>query len=491
MNYFTDICLSARIKVYTALILLVLLHLTIQTDASVLIFQKSTSPSSDDTLVKAAIRKILTTKTEMQTFHYPKSVERFYSQSEFQPAWIIPGKDVKKTWEALLLLDCVLQFGLNHADYHPKELLYSDMHDILDSPSKVDPIQKARFDMLLSDALIAFMNHLHFGKLNPVYTKAIVDNGEISGFCADDILKHALVQPEFMKAVLNVQPKVKEYILMQDYMKLIKGQYLDDCYEAPEGMVRKLAINMERLRWANINEDKFIQINIPSYTLKLYTPDTIFQFNVVVGKPATPTPVLQSLITHFATAPDWKVPKNIFIKELLPKALKNPGYLQNNHLAIYDLKGNYVPGIKNNLMTVKENPNAYFMRQSSGCDNALGLVVFRFKNTFGVYLHDTPEQQLFDRKIRAFSHGCIRVQQAKKLASTLLTLDGQQQKITVLHQAMANYQSKNFNLRAPIPLKITYLTCEIGEYGIVEYNDIYNKDQALESALYGAEELKK
>lgn len=438
-----------------------------------------------DTSVKAVIQKVFQQKKETQAFHYPGSVERFYNQSGFQPVWIDPEKDVRKTWEALLMLDCVLQYGLNHQDYHPKVLLYSTMHDILDNPSNVTASQKAWFDMLLSDALITFMNHLHFGKLNPVYSSTVIDRGELAGFCAEDILKQAMVQKDFMSAVLNVQPKAREYQLMQKYMQLMKGQYVDDCYEAPEGIVRKLAINMERLRWTTMNEDTYIQINIPSYRLKLQTPDTTYLFKVVVGKPSSPTPVLESAIGYFTTAPDWKVPKNIFIKELLPKALKNPLYLENNHFAIYDRKGKYVVAVKDSLMLVKKNPGNYFMRQSAGCDNALGLVVFRFQNAFDIYLHDTPEQQFFDRDVRALSHGCIRVQQAEKLAATLLALDGQKQKTSVLHQAMANYQPKTFTLRKAVPLKVTYLTCEMSEEGIVEYDDIYKRDAALELALYG------
>lgn len=480
MRLLANIFPAVRIKVHVASVLiLVLLHLSMQTKASVKIIS--------DTLVKKEIVKILADKTDLQVFNYPKSVTRFYSQSDFQPVWVIPEKDVRKTWEALLMLDCVLQFGLNHPDYHPKELLYSTMHDILETPSKVSATQKARFDILLSDALITFMNHLHFGKLNPVLTNAVIDKGEFSGFCAEDILKNALGQDNFMTVVLNVQPKVKEYVLMQDYMKLMKGQYIDDCYEAPEGIVRKLAINMERLRWSAMNEDTFMQINIPSYTLKLYVPDTTYLFKVVVGKPTSPTPVLESAITHFSTAPDWKVPKNIFLKEMLPKALKNPLFLENNHLAIYDLKGKYVPPIEDSLMVIKKAPGRYYMRQSPGCDNALGRVVFRFQNAFDIYLHDTPEQQFFDRDLRALSHGCIRVQRAEQLATILLTLDGQKKNNKILHQAMASYQARMFNLLKPIPLKITYMTCEIGENGIVEYADIYKQDQALELAFYGAE----
>lgn len=468
---------NAKKKIYTALALVVLL---LQPTA----YAQAASLFKDTTL-NTEIKRMLASKTEMSEFHYPKSVERFYNQTGFQAVWAGPEKDVRKTWEALLMLDCVLQFGLNHADYHPKEVLYSTMHNILEAPSGVSASQRARFDMMLSDALISFMNHLHFGKLNPAITAETIDEGTVNGFCAEDILRKAIPQKDFMSAVLDVQPKTKSYVLMQEQMRLMTGQYVGDCYETPKGVVRKLAINMERLRWAAINEDTFIQINIPSYSLKLQTPDTAYQFKVVVGKPGYQTHELQSSITHFSTAPDWKVPKNIFTKEILPKALKNPAYLDNNHFAIYDHHGNYIAAVRENLLAVKKNPENYFLRQSAGCDNALGLVVFRFQNPYDIYLHDTPEQQYFNRENRALSHGCIRVQQAEKLAKLLLMLDGAKQKAASLHQAMTAYLPKNFTLKKAVPIKVTYLTCEIGELGIVEYDDIYQKDKALEMAFYG------
>jgi hypothetical protein len=477
-------------KIYAMLVLiLVLLHLSFQGKSFVSSPAYKTAFSiENDTAVKVAIKKILKKGTGVAAFHYPKSVERFYLQSGFNPGWIKDEKEIRITWEALLMLDCVLQFGLNHADYHPNELDYGKMHDIYRKPSTVSPDQKAWFDMMLTDAMIALSYHLHFGKLNPVYTADKLDNGEISGFCAEEILEQAKTQKDFMVRILNSQPKSKAYVLMQEQMRLMKGQYLDDCYEAPEGTVRKLAINMERLRWAGSEEMPSIRINIPSYTLALQLPDSIYQFKVIVGKAAWPTPILKSVLSHFSTAPDWRVPGKIFINELLPKIMKNPDFLETNHFAIYDLKGNYIDPVRSNLTLVQRNPGKYFIRQSSGCDNALGRVVFRFENPFGVYLHDTPEQQLFSKDIRALSHGCIRVEAAEQLASLLLKADGTPQNIKTLHRAMAFYEPKTFTLKHGIPIQTQYLTCEIVDGLVRNYDDIYGQDKALEQALYGSPE---
>lgn len=490
MKQLKNIHFADKGKIYAILTLIIwLLQLSFQSKSSpVYPVYGRTSLIENDTTLKAAIRKILTKKTMAPVFHYPKSVERFYLRSGCNPGWIKEEKEIRRTWEALLMLDCVLQFGLSHKDYHPNELDYAMMHDIYRRPSKVSPDQKARFDMMLTDAMIAFIYHLHFGKLNPVYTTEKLDNGEAPGFCAEEILDKAKQQPEFMTLVLNLQPKSGVYRLMQEQMRLMKGQYLDDCYEAPEESVRKLAINMERLRWAGAEEIPSIRINIPSYTLSLHLPDSVYQFKVIVGKASSPSPVFQSVLSHFSTAPDWRVPGKIFITELLPKIIKNPAFLETNHFAIYDLKGKYLDPDERNLALVRRNPGKYFIRQSAGCDNALGRLVFRFSNPFGIYLHDTPEQQLFRRDIRALSHGCIRVEDAEKLASLLLKADGKPQDIKTLHRAMAFYEPETFTLKRRIPIQTLYLSCEIVDGLIQNYEDIYNQDKALELALYGSSE---
>jgi murein L,D-transpeptidase YcbB/YkuD len=296
-----------------------------------------------------------------------------------------------------------------------------------------------------------------------------------------------LKQKDFMTEIAKVQPKSKEYQDLQYHMRKLTGLLQGDCYEIPEADIRQMAINMERLRWANIEGNNYIHINIPSYNLMFHQPDTTYQFKVIVGKPGNPTPTLASDITYFTTAPEWNVPPNIFRRELLPKAMRNPNYLANNNISIYTKKGEYVPVTAAKLKQISQNPAGYSAKQSSGCDNALGQVVFRFANPFNVYLHDTPEQQLFNKKDRAFSHGCIRVEQALKLADVILTNDGSDGKIKAMHQAAAAYKKQSFTLKNALPIRITYLTCIVDDGVLTKFKDVYSLDKSLEMALYGVE----
>jgi len=441
-----------------------------------------------DTVLNEEIQNQLDNKILSSRLYFPKSVSRLYADRAFKPAWIKPQTGDGPTWQAMLMIDCVLQYGLSHADYHPDELQYGRLHNILDTPGKVSVQLQARFDIMLTDAILALMNNLHFGKLNPEYPGSRVDADTTGKFNTGKILEAGLLQKDLISVIDGVQPKAKEYADMQRRMHLLEGIYQDDCYQVPQAEVRKIAINMERLRWVNTGDSVYIHINIPSYTLKLYVKDTTYRFKVIVGKPANPTPTLLSAISYFTTAPEWTIPAKIFRKELLPKILADPAFMENNHYAIYNNKGKYIEPAAADLAKVKKHPELYYARQSAGCDNSLGTLVFRFPNIYDVYLHDTPEQKLFNREERDLSHGCIRVEQAEKLARLILINDGAADKLQSMHNSMAKNIKQDFKLNRPLPIRITYLTCGVNEGEYVTYKDIYDQDTRLEMALYGVDQ---
>jgi len=414
--------------------------------------------------------------------NYPKLVERFYQERLYRRAWVMQDTVKSDVWMSMLLMDCVLQFGLNRNDFHPDLLTYDALRPLTKPGAKVQ--EQEVFDIYLTDALITLINHLHYGKFNPVVTTERLESKIPLGFDPVLQLGKAIGQSNFMSNVTSAQPQTNMYKMLQDYLHLVKGQYIDDCYEFPEGDARKMAINMERLRWINTDDRYFIQINIPSYTLKLVKDDRVVLFKTVVGKPSSPTPELESMVNNITTSPDWKVPHKIFTTEMLPKIGKDSTYLINNHYSIYDQKENNVSLTKSSIAAIKANPNLYHARQSSGCDNALGKVVFRFPNAFNIYLHDTPEQQLFKKQERAFSHGCIRVENAGLLAELLLRNDGAADKVPAFKSSMLNMIKKDFRLKNTIPIKITYITCEIKNGQLSVYPDIYHRDQVLESLMF-------
>ena len=247
---------------------------------------------------------------------------------------------------------------------------------------------------------------------------------------------------------------------------------------SPDEM-EKILINMERLRWINTQSLNYILINIPSYTLEFHHRGKVTEFKVVVGKPRTATPVLESEISYFSTAPVWRVPQSIFLNEILPEILENNSYLQDHHYSVYDKAGSKVTVNASTLKEISKSPRQYSVRQSSGSHNALGAIVFRFQNSHGVYLHDTPQKQFFNRDNRALSHGCVRLENPKLLATQLLTFDNSKDKIPELEDAIKTYRKRDFILKQPVPITITYLTMLIKNGKPIIYNDIYQLDKSL------------
>ncbi|MCC8425499.1 L,D-transpeptidase family protein [Mucilaginibacter sp. UR6-11] len=438
----------------------------------------------------AEIRRQLNAGDEAVLF-YPKSVKRFYEQVGFNPAWIKPQNGAGPAWQAMLLLDCVLQYGLAHDDYHPKVLLYDQLHAILDTPGKVDISQQARFDILLTDAIITLVNNLHFGKLNPEFPAAGIDAGNMNSFRAEATLQLALQQKKgysFLATVESVQPKSKAYQDLQHRMRLVTGLYTGDCYEVPERDIRIMAINLERLRWANMVDSSYIQVNIPAYTLQFVRPDTTYTFRVAVGKAGSPTPAFNSAISYLTTAPDVVLLQDVFRNTILPNALKDSNYLRDNHIAIYDKKGKFIVVDKMTLADIAEHPGDYRARHGSGCDLGQGDLAFHLSNSSKTDLHDMPKTDFFNQNDRAITTGCIWVDDAEKLATLMLKHDGRENEAAILRKAMSSYKRKTFILQKQVPLKVTYLTCAVKNGELIFHKDIYNLDKSLEMALYNVKQ---
>jgi murein L,D-transpeptidase YcbB/YkuD len=207
---------------------------------------KQTNTALDDILAQEIKRQI--NKGQLPLY-YPKSVKRFYDQRKFEAVWIKKQTGEGTAWQAMLMIDCVLQYGLLHNDYHPQDLTYNTLHSLLDTPDKADIKAQARFEIMLTDAMMSFINNLHFGKLNVDYPPIKTDRLNKQGFNADFFLINALKENTLLSALPKAQPDLKEYVDLQNHMRLLTGTYQSDCYEVPEGDIRKMAINMERLRW--------------------------------------------------------------------------------------------------------------------------------------------------------------------------------------------------------------------------------------------------
>jgi murein L,D-transpeptidase YcbB/YkuD len=252
--------------------------------------------------------------------------------------------------------------------------------------------------------------------------------------------------------------------------------------------VRKIELNMERLRWLPKELcNRHVFINIPNFELDFVENDrTIITMRAVVGKYSDPSPILSSEITYLVLNPSWHVPPSIARSEIIPSLRNDPSYLAKNNIKVYKIvDGNRVeinPDTVDWTQVSGKNPN-YKFRQRPGARNVLGRIKFIFPNPFDVYLHDTSSPELFGRSTRTFSHGCLRVQKPIELAEYLLQGDIEWTP-EILASAINKRVERTVWLTEPVPIHIAYLTAWVDDYGSIQFrNDIYGLDQVLKEAM--------
>lgn len=248
--------------------------------------------------------------------------------------------------------------------------------------------------------------------------------------------------------------------------------------------VKELEKTLNSLRWISCIKQAahIIVVNIPSATLLLYEHGKIvLESKIIVGKRSTPTPILASKITEVILYPYWNVPLKIAVTELLPKIKRNPGYLDANGYQVLNKQAKVVNPYAVNWRAFSKNYFPYVIRQSTGCDNSLGLIKLNFYNPFTVYLHDTPAKSLFNQNQRYFSHGCMRVQKAMEVGHYIL--GDNTMAIDTLTQKGCLYIQLPITVPATetIPVFVLYHTAWTDSAAIVRfYPDIYGKFSALQ-----------
>ncbi len=228
--------------------------------------------------------------------------------------------------------------------------------------------------------------------------------------------------------------------------------------------------------------ERYVLVNIPAAYCEAVEQNTVALRNVaIVGRPSRPTPILNSKIFEIIFNPPWTVPRSIIQKDIMPLMRKDPNYLVDNKIRLYDNKGNEV-----DPMTIDWNaekaPNLTF-RQDPGPNSAMASTKINFHNKHAVYMHDTPSQSLFNDIVRFESSGCVRIENVRDLDVWLLknTPGWDRQHIEqTIHAGI----STPVNLADPVPNHFVYITAWSAKDGVVQFrDDIYNLDGAPELAL--------
>lgn len=233
--------------------------------------------------------------------------------------------------------------------------------------------------------------------------------------------------------------------------------------------IEQLLINMERARWMPSQQDStYVLVNIPEFRLRVFEAGkNVLQMNVIVGSSANNTVIFNGNLQYIVFSPYWNVPESIVRKELLPAIKRNPGYIAKHNMEITQ----YIGGLPQ-------------IRQKPGANNALGRVKFLFPNEFSIYLHDTPNRNLFAQTNRGLSHGCIRIAEPKQFAEFLLR-DQPKYTSTAIDSLMYLEKEKWVTLKKKIPVFLVYFTAWVSQSGELHFRrDIYQHDQKMAQKLF-------
>lgn len=322
------------------------------------------------------------------------------------------------------------------------------------------------------------------GELKTAVIKRLVDEGYADSiFSPQDSLQLARVLKKYQKA----KRITEDGKLGNQTIRMLNLTDLEK--------FKRIALTLDRYKLLPEEMPSvYIWVNIPSYTFRLFSnSEAIITSRVVVGKPQTRTPVLNSYISEIITYPQWLIPQSIIVKEILPALKKNPGYLAQKGFSLFNQKGEEVDPYSVNWSKYRKGI-PFRIIQGSGDDNALGVLKFNFPNKYAVYLHDTNQRSFFGLENRALSHGCIRLQEWEKAAFFILNLENEyaktHQKNTVrpdeLKAWLARKEKHRIPLHVKIPVFIRYFTCETSNGKIDFFEDIYEEDKRLTLTYFSA-----
>jgi len=253
-----------------------------------------------------------------------------------------------------------------------------------------------------------------------------------------------------------------------------------------EERIKQIRVNLERTRWIihDLPSSNLI-IDIAGFMLQYYhNNQQVWTSKVMVGKPYHQTPIFRSAITYIVLNPTWTITPDIIKNETVPSIIKDPGFLAKQNLRVIDREGNVVAPEYIPWEQYRGRYFPYTIRQDSGHFNALGLIKFIFPNPYHVYLHDTPTKSLFSRTRRAFSHGCIRVQNPLELGRLILTNDtGNPTTPEKMDRILATGKTTTVILKQPLPIYLMYLTSNVSHGKVMFKSDLYDRDNSIYKAL--------
>jgi L,D-transpeptidase YcbB len=290
----------------------------------------------------------------------------------------------------------------------------------------------------------------------------------------DQTLKNAVItyQKRYLLKVTGEVDRTTTYYLNQPAKKNIQA----------------IITNLDKTKlYPKVFEDEHIEINIPDFNLRYYQNDRkIMKKGVVVGRIDRPTPLFSDAISYMVLNPTWTIPDNLIKRDLIPVLRENPFYLEENNIQAF--QGKKKVEVTPEMLDPYEKSEKrvpYRFVQYPGDTNALGRVKFMFPNKYAVYLHDTDNKSLLNRRYKIYSSGCVRLEQPFDLVDTLLEHARGSYSQSKIDAILESNKPTTIRLKKRIPVHITYFT--VYEEDSLAYfkNDIYLYDKIIEESVEG------
>ena len=457
--------------------------------------------------------------------------DAYYAAHGYAPIWITDGKFNARAAAAIAYLGQVDADGLDPADYPVPNI----------SASVTDPAALAEAEVRLSASVVTYAHHASVGRVHWSRVSSSILY-EVKPPVPADVLGAVADAKDVAATLAGYEPQAPNYIALkakladlragkttpgkapipngpapklggqddrvpqlrerfglsgdgtiydktladavkkfqQEHELKVSGLLTQQTIDAlngrsPDRPIDTVLANLERWRWMphDLGKD-YVIVNLPDYTLRVFHDGhQVWMTRIVTGKPTMATPIMTAEMKYITVNPTWNVPPSIVAREYMPALAADPTVLGRMGLR------------------VSYNPDgSIHISQPPGDHNALGRVRFNFPNKFLVYQHDTPDKNLFALDKRAFSHGCMRVQDPVKYAEVLLNIvrPGEGYTEDRIHKMIASRGEQDIQFPHYLPVHLTYQTAFVDENGRLEFReDMYGRDQVLIAILRGEE----
>ena len=390
---------------------------------------------------------------------YPQQVEQFYRLNEGRLFWLAAGNEAADLRTQLtVLLDSAYRKGLINEKYHLSYLKANSSEIVTDTA-----VQQ-QIDRYYTDAAFALLKDIYTGFKEQPWVSFDAVSEKYRERDNEQLLQCLLLArtaSQLMVVADELEPHDSLYsTLKNEYQRFLLKNRADS--------VRLLRLSMNYYRWIrHFHFDQLIVVNLAAARLWYFEQDKqVLQMKAVVGKTSTPSPRFAAWCDQAILYPYWYVPRSITFKEYMPLIKGNPSWLDAMNMQVIDGKGNVVNHHTLNWTSFHSGYFPYTIRQSTGCDNALGVIKFNIITPFGVYLHDTNKKSAFRSANRYFSHGCIRLEDPFSLGFQLLN----HQLDTAFLQSCYKQQKPVFEtLPAAVPVFTVYMPAWPVSPGKIQY----------------------